>query len=257
MSERKFFAEDILLVADFGRSAQGWLSYMLCYILNARFVEPYDLLLGRGYTESDIIRDNTRGNLPGRAAGKFSLVLKSHQFPNPSHNLTPSIVYLTRDPRDVAVSMYHLSINRLRAGNRTLSIRLHATKLFGDLLVARGWRAHSRRWRAMDVLHVRYEDLRHDTAGTLEKIVRQFCITPDPKIVSEAIDQFRFERTYGRKRGVEDKSNSDARKGIIGDYRNYFSGWRHRLFWAICGTEAEKTGYRFDGSTTREPTAVD
>ena len=37
---------NIVLISDFGRSGQGWLSYMLCYILNAQFVEPYNFLNG-------------------------------------------------------------------------------------------------------------------------------------------------------------------------------------------------------------------
>ena len=51
----KFKKDDVLLIADFGRSAQGWLSYILSYVLNARYIEPYNLLSGSKYSKSNII----------------------------------------------------------------------------------------------------------------------------------------------------------------------------------------------------------
>lgn len=57
----KFKDDDTLLISDFGRSAQGWLSYLLCYILNARYIEPYALLEGSKYSSSEIIENNTKG----------------------------------------------------------------------------------------------------------------------------------------------------------------------------------------------------
>ena len=245
--------EDILLIADFGRSAQGWLSYMLCYVLNARYIEPYALLYGRRYTKSKVIEANTRGGLRGRASSSYALVVKTHNFPEKEFNLTRSIIFLTRDPRDVAVSYYNMNRNWLLAGARSPLVLLHALPVLGHLLIAFRWGRHFKRWQHLDVLRVRYEDLRHDTGGTLESILTHFGVRADPAIIREAIDLFSFENSYGRKRGTEDKSNDEARKGQIGDYRNHFSPLLNKVFWYICGKQAELAGYRLDGATTVEP----
>jgi hypothetical protein len=141
----------------------------------------------------------------------------------------------------------------LKAGDKSLSTLLHCTPFFGSLWIAYRWRRHYRSWQHINTFKVRYEDLRYDTAGTLISILTHFGVTPDLAVIKQSIDLMSFENTYGRKRGVEDKSNSEARKGQIGDYRNHLSAFTNKAFWYICGKEAEAAGYRLDGSTTIEP----
>ena len=57
---------DVLLIADYGRSGQGWLSFMLCYILNATYIEPYDFLKGTESSSSDIMTIAIKSNLTTR-----------------------------------------------------------------------------------------------------------------------------------------------------------------------------------------------
>lgn len=246
--------DEILLIADFGRSAQGWLSYMLCYVLNARFIEPYTLLVGTKYTGSKVISENTKGELPGRTQSRYKMVVKTHATPHKvNFDLTHSVIYLTRDPRDVAVSYRYLSLKLIREGAKSPSVLLQAIPLLGFLSIAFRWRHHVKRWKNKNILHVRYEDLRKDTSVTLERILETIQIKANQKIIDEAIDLFSFENTYGRKRGQEDKNNPEARKGQIGDYRNHFSPLLNWFFWSICGKQAEEFGYRYDGATTVEP----
>ena len=96
-----------ILIADYGRSGQGWLSYMLCYYLNARFIEPYDLLRGRLYSSSDMILKTTEGDLPLREKTAYDLVIKTHEYPAADFKLTNKVIILTRDPKDVAVSAFN------------------------------------------------------------------------------------------------------------------------------------------------------
>lgn len=248
--------KDTVLIADWGRSAQGWLSFMLCYILNARFIEPYHLLGGTQYSPFPKILQNTKGNLAGRSKTPIALIVKTHNLPSPGFNLTDNVVFLTRDPRDVAVAFYYFSRNLCRAGSWNWRNRIHSIPLLGDLLVAFRWGRHYRRWKHIPAHKVRYEDLRADTAGTLKNILAYLKVEVDPALVDEAVAIFDYENMYGRKRGVENKFSMDARKGIVGDYRNHFSWLMNRMFWKICSKEAEAAGYRLDGGTTIEPTEI-
>src|SRR3989344_6645836 len=99
--------EKVILMADYGRSGQGWLSYMLCFILNAKYVEPYDFLKGMLYTTDERVRSLTSGNLPNRPKSPYLMIIKTHNWPAKNINLTDKIIFLTRDPRDIAVSAYY------------------------------------------------------------------------------------------------------------------------------------------------------
>src|SRR3989344_1123363 len=93
----------LLLITDYGRSGQGWLSYMLCYILNAKYIETYDFLRGTLYAPKET-RDLTQGELPGRQETQYSMVIKTHEYPAEVFNLTDKVIFLSRDPRDIAIS---------------------------------------------------------------------------------------------------------------------------------------------------------
>ena len=62
-------------------------------------------------------------------------------------------------------------------------------------------------------------------------------------LVQEAVDLFSFKKLSGREKGQENRQSIDFRKGVIGDYKNYFSWLEHVIFIAICGKEMEKAGY--------------
>ena len=98
----------VILIADYGRSGQGWLSYMLCYLLNAKYIEPYFFLRGALYTENKALRDITSGDLPNREKTEYSMVIKTHELPAGHLNLTDKVIFLMRDPRDIAVSTYFM-----------------------------------------------------------------------------------------------------------------------------------------------------
>jgi hypothetical protein len=249
----KFKKDDVLLIADFGRSAQGWLSYILSYVLNARYIEPYNLLSGSKYSKSNIIEKNTKGRLDGRETSNYTIVVKTHAFPAKEINLTKSIIYLTRDPRDVAISYYYMVRNSLKKGNINRKLIFHIIPILSYIITAYSWKNHFRSWQYVDSFRLRYEDLRLDTYGTISSVLSNFEVNVNKDIILEAINIFSFENCYGRKRGIEDINNIEARKGEIGDYRNHFTKLHNIIFWFICGKEAKLAGYKFDGSTSIEP----
>src|SRR3989344_7704016 len=220
---------NIILVSDFGRSGQGWLSYMLCYILNAQFVEPYNFLNGKKYSASKEVISLTSGNLPGREKTKYNLVVKTHNYPSVEFNLTDKVIFLIRDPRDVAVSMHNLHLIQEKSVNwnhpRAKLILLFNKyfKIFDYLQTISGWARHYLFWHKIPSFLVRYEDLLKNPKNELEGIMIYLGVLAEEKTIIEAIDNFSFEKITGRKPGQEDKNNPEFRKGISGDYKNKFS----------------------------------
>lgn len=272
----------LILIADYGRSGQGWLSYMLCYILNAKYIEPYCLLRGIIYTGHQYVIDLTQGNLYGREKTKYSMVVKTHNLPDPFFSLTDKLILLARDPRDVAVSalarynvrqktgtdvekgaqeMAIIGTNdcQVREGMKQSSKKsfmremdwiaklknwLWARKFFCFFMVAYRWGRFYESWGKIDIsINVTYEDLSFHTRDTLFKILQYLGIEANDDLVEEAIQKFSFATITGREKGDEERDNVAFRKGIVGGYKEHFNSFYKLLFKILCGKVAMKWGY--------------
>ena len=100
-------------------------------------------------------------------------------------------------------------------------------------------------WLNDDSLLIRYEDLIADEIGGFEKIVDHCQIPVSRDRLHEIIHYNRFETVTGRRRGEEDVQ-AHQRKGISGDWRNYFSASVKKKFKKRFGDVLIKTGYESD-----------
>lgn len=76
-------------------------------------------------------------------------------------------------------------------------------------------------WCKHTDLVIRYEDMLKDEMGTFKAILNYCELEVDPTTFEDTVKQFSFTNITGRSRGTEDTS-SHFRKGIAGDWRNYF-----------------------------------
>jgi hypothetical protein len=141
-------------------------------------------------------------------------------------NLYPwaRFVCCTRDVRDAAVSAWH-HLGKVPgffegAADIHAAAPLYAEKHYGELMRhARHGGAALGRQRYMELA---YEDYKADPAATVRRLFA-FCNLPaDDALVTAAVESNTFERrSGGRKPGEE--ADSFHRKGVVGDWRNYFS----------------------------------
>lgn len=242
--------DKVVLISDYGRSGQGWLSYMLCYLLNAKYVEPYDLLKGRVYTTSQHVLMNTDGNIPGRSKTKYSMIVKTHNYPASDLNLTDKIIILKRDPRDVAVSSYNMKRNTAKKESKLslksrIDLMVHRFPAISHAVTLSRWINYYRAWAHVDCHHVTYEGLSNDTKGELKKILSYLEIDVDDSLIEDAVDKFSFKAITGREKGSEDAGNSEFRKGSVGDYKNHFSRAELLLFKHVFAKGLGRHGYAF------------
>lgn len=110
-----------------------------------------------------------------------------------------------------------------------------------------GWQTFVATWQGHPavVSETRYEDLLRDCAGELMAIAAA-CNRPlAPAKASLIAAKYSFENQTRRKPGQEDKS-SFLRKGIVGDWRNFFSVESAQLFDRYCGEALVALGYEPD-----------
>ena len=244
--------EKVILMADYGRSGQGWLSYMLCYILNAKYIEPYDFLKGMLYTIDERVRGLTSGNLPGRPKGPYSMIIKTHNWPAKNINLTDKIIFLTRDPRDIAVSAYYrykelINLEPPTTLKENLFYIMSAIRPLSYAWTAHKWKKFIRLWTERpDIKYhwVKYENVSSHPIETLREILNYLGVKASDKLIQEAIDNFTFDKLSGRGRGKEVTKSMPFRKGVVGDFRNKFSWLELKIFHAIAGSSMKKLGYR-------------
>lgn len=103
-----------------------------------------------------------------------------------------------------------------------------------------------RSWLAApDCLLIRYEDLVADEQATFARIVDYCQIAVAPKRLRTVVADNSFAAMTGRQPGQEDIM-AHARKGIVGDWRNYFTDEIKALFKERYGEHLIATGYEQD-----------
>ncbi|MFK8029510.1 MAG: sulfotransferase domain-containing protein [Gammaproteobacteria bacterium] len=179
-----------------------------------------------------------------------------------------NILIVWRDGRDVLVSQYFHSLFKNEKGNDRLVDKCRADLRFSDYddvennlpvfmqyvyeqkrSLRMSWSEFALNWSGRsDCVDVKYEDLRLNPVEELQRIVELLSGKPCSKQrMAEIVEAHSFERMSGRKAGTEDNS-SFMRKGIVGDWKNYFNLEAKEAFNAYAGDALLSLGYEEDDS---------
>ena len=171
-------------------------------------------------------------------------------------------VNLTRDGRDVIASgaahWLNLRLCRASGGEREeLEEALHNRailaedfEMFLDYWKDAAQAGLAARERFPHYLHVRYEDFLEEPVTQAEQLFKFLGLKVDSATVRACVDATSFDQlSGGRPRGEEDPA-SFFRKGIAGDWRNWFTAEQQARFEETAGVLLERLGY------TREAAAM-
>jgi hypothetical protein len=164
---------------------------------------------------------------------------------------------IIRDLRDTLVSAYfsirysHAVIDKSLADWRQ---RLESSSVEGGLLMLMDeWLPSSVRiqksWLNSGEKFIRYEDLLKEDSKILEEILIRHCeIQLSPERLEQIIVQNRFENVSGGRKPGEENLMAHERKGIAGDWRNYFTPLVTNEFNTRYGDILVAAGYDLTGS---------
>jgi hypothetical protein len=199
-----------------------------------------------GVEASDLTQDEIERYRPAvyeliSAQATEPLFLKVHDaytytpegIPLISKAATAGVLYLIRNPLDVAVSFAHHNASTVERMVRKMADpdfafvdkphSLH-NQLRQRLLT---WSGHVTSWvdePGLRVLVVRYEDMKADPIATFSGVIRFCGLDDDPARIAKAVDFSRFERVQAQEQaaGFGEKmplADSFFRKGQVGSWR--------------------------------------
>lgn len=249
-------ASGYLLLSEYPKSGGNWLGGMLGDCIGLRFASAPTLPVFR------------------------PAILFNHWEHRASF---PQTCYVYRDGRDVMVSLYFylrtLAMS-VRAGGRLWSASAMRTRrltehallerdparalpafiereLHAPVASHRPWHEHIEEWMTHERLAtVRYEDLLSEPHAALRRTVASLGWDVDDGTIARAVDHHSFSRSSGRRVGDEDRG-SYFRKGVAGDWKNYFSREAAEAFDRIAGPTLIALGYAADSAWVQTCPSLD
>ena len=219
----------------------------------------------------------SNSNVTGSISCRAELMIPANSFCGPIYNMNQwewrywrkpgdRALVILRDPRDILISLMfawlysHPVDGNIQIVRRILS-ELHGhgdrlTYVMGAIgpcqRMIRTWSAD----RDATSLLVRYEDLAEDPVSGFRRILDWLGWNSCQDLLLTAIEELSFESRVGRKRGDEDCS-SHFRRGLPGDWRNYFTREHGRLWETLYPGLLTAAGYeKSDDWWRTQPGAV-
>lgn len=161
--------------------------------------------------------------------------------------------FVIRDPRDITVSWYFSIryshsvmgdvIPKYRPMFNKMSVKDGLVKSI-DFLHNGGYYKRLKSWvdNAPDIVY-RYEDFTANSIDFMRRLMRFMDIAMPNEVLQILCNKYSFRRLSGRRKGVEDNKRQ-YRKGIAGDYKNYFDTELLDYFNKITDNIAEALNYK-------------
>ncbi|XP_078581052.1 amine sulfotransferase-like [Branchiostoma floridae x Branchiostoma japonicum] len=171
------------------------------------------------------------------------------------------VIYVARNPKDLAVSYYHFHFMGSRLKTPTSWEQFLQDFVDGEVYNG-AWHDHVLGWWEQkdnpNVLFLRYEDLQKNTRKQVEKVAEFLQWPVTPEVINKVVEQSTFQKmatnpatnkVAGKdvRAGVFDITKGTFfRKGVVGDWKSHFSDEQSQWFDTFYQEKLGPTGIQFD-----------
>ncbi len=200
---------DDTFIVSYPKSGNTWTRFLVASLIHGE--EPLTFLKADQVIPSvDSMSRKFFKNMPRPR------VIKSHF---PFDQTYKRVIYIVRDPKDVAVSQYHYQIKRKVLQEGHPMEEFVPRFVTGETCPYGSWGENVGSWLAArqtnpDFLLLRYEDMIRQTAVELTKIARFLHLDPEPDRIRRAVEQSTADnmRKMEQKEAGKWESTKDTRK---------------------------------------------
>ncbi|XP_076443187.1 sulfotransferase 1C4-like [Babylonia areolata] len=252
--------QDDVIVVGYPKSGNNWIHHMVTMLKAGTTDLP--LLYG----EDSFQFLDALGNKQWLTPPHNPRVLLSHLpfrfLPRDVTEKKVKVVYLTRNPKDVFVSLYchlknvHLPLGYEGSWSQFFTVMLEEGFWYGDVL------EHLKDWQSeMDAhphhpfFHCSYEDTSRDTLTQVERLNEFLGTGRDRQLCQDIVRNCRLDNMTVTRRQKEetarevflwkDPLSSFYRKGVVGDWKNWFTVAQNEQFDDVYKTKMADYKYTF------------
>lgn len=229
-----------IVVAEYPKSGGTWFVNLLGDALS---LPKRDIYVDDGYNVFDVTKHPWYEGEQSLGL-KESCIIKSHEFPGSQlHNFQAKFIHLIRDGRDVVTSKYFYEKDFCVQNGIYSEFNIYFDEYMNRTSI--DWSNFINAWLKVDVVLCRYEELLNDPYRTLQRILPLLGSEVSTDKIYESIKA----NTKGKMKKALDKTfkyNTFVRKGIKGDWRNYFTEYNKETFKKYAGDTLIKLGYELD-----------
>ncbi len=160
-------------------------------------------------------------------------IIKSHQYFDLRYR---RVIYIVRDPRDVALSEYHAQRKSKRIGDDSPIEEFVRRFVAGESCDYGSWGEHAASWLATrygqpGFLLVRYEDMLEDTGRELSRMAGFLGLHPTAELIEQAVSRSRADnmRKLEKSQAALFNATKDTRQDILFVRSAKAGGWRSEL----------------------------
>lgn len=228
-AERNFKVyPDDTFVVSYPRSGNTWTRFLIANLLHPEMNVSFTNI-------EKLIPDTSSQSNKALKATPRPRIIKTHQYFDHRY---PRLIYIVRDPRDVALSYYDFQRKYMQIPDDYPLDRYVDDFVTGKLISADWgtWSENVASWLYTrgdrdSFLLLRYEDVMNDTAKELARIAAFFSIPPDREQIRIAIERSSADRMRQLEKLEEDKwvATKNRRKDIPFVRVAKSGGWKTSL----------------------------
>ncbi|XP_066489900.1 sulfotransferase 6B1-like [Tiliqua scincoides] len=228
--------EDDVLLVSYPKSGTHWLAEIITHLCASKAALTSPIEFG------DLSKLNQLNRLSGKRI--IPTHLDGNMLPPAFKRKQCKAIYIIRNPKDTAVSMYHYYRENPNLPTVDSWPRFLEMFLKGDV-VCGSWFDHVLSWEEhtsdKNTLFLFYEDMKKDLSRVVKKISTFLGVSVNESIIHEICKKSSFSEM----KSTMEKENHDPshtvcaltsnrklilRKGAVGDWKNYFTPKQNRMF---------------------------